>query len=181
MKCVYILSLVICGVSLAVPSALAYQKNSDAFFQQLLRKAGYANPEGLLVKSAREAIRKQMTVKQCFGDYGCFSSFEVDDKENITLGNLQILYTYASSPQELDVNFLIFRRSARPSLSQISYNASDAQIRSTPYNGTKKTIFITHGFRDFYMVHNWNEVSQGQTYILMLSSYWNPNRDRQTC
>ncbi|CAL1528108.1 unnamed protein product [Lymnaea stagnalis] len=73
---------------------------------------------------------------------GC-ECFDISSSTDFT----NTLFHKAQCPAEINVAFNLFTRAHRNSATRI--RSGDANIRSSPYNGAKKTVFVAHGFTDF--------------------------------
>ena len=110
----------------------------------------------------------------CFKELGCFiknhyKEHTVNYLSNNTntaktIENMSLLRQYLSdcpiSPNAMNVSFLLFTKDTKDhNISQIfGFNSSADLLKKSKFSVKRRTVFITHGWTDYYGYRPWMQV-----------------------
>jgi len=105
---------------------------------------------------------------QCFQELGCFSAQNFSNSVQQTVNQFSLsgllsinnlLSVCPMSPEAMNITFMLFTKQ-NPNISQnLTTNSTDNEINSTNFSGNRKTVFIAHGYEDYWGKRPWMNVS----------------------
>lgn len=91
----------------------------------------------------------------CYGEYGCFDKLEISKDWEVP----NVLGFFPQPPEEIDVLFNLFTCNQKYNPVALPYNASEKTLKSSGFSHKHRTVFIIHGYRDYFSEVDWMGVS----------------------
>ncbi|KAH7640547.1 lipase-like protein [Dermatophagoides farinae] len=99
-------------------------------------------------------LLKNLPINQgeiCYENFGCYNASEIGSEWPIT----KLMSFYPEPPEKQNITFYVFSCKNRYNPSILSYNVNEDEMKNLNYDRNLRTIFIIHGFTDFYDQFNW--------------------------
>ncbi|XP_075589430.1 inactive pancreatic lipase-related protein 1 [Dermatophagoides farinae] len=87
----------------------------------------------------------------CYGEFGCFKKAQLSN--DIQTAN--VFGHYPDSPENIDTKFHVFSCRDRYNPTILPYNVTERDLHNINYDPKKRTIFIIHGYVDYYTQFKW--------------------------
>ncbi|KAH7640541.1 pancreatic triacylglycerol lipase [Dermatophagoides farinae] len=87
----------------------------------------------------------------CYGEFGCFkkAQLSMDIKAENVFGH------YPDTPEKINAKFHVFSCHDRYNPTILPYNVTEKDFHNLNYDPKKRTIFIIHGYVDYYTQFKW--------------------------